>query len=522
MQHRFPWIIALCTAIILAALALTSFFAAPEGYRWLGDGVHNSSDIAVYLSYLQQGADGHVLLTDLFAVEPHARRFDPVWSLLGLIARSGVHLIALHEIARIGFAVMLIFALWLAARDMEREEKNARLVLLLLVGGVATGWIYSIWLGMRGLWTPMTYAAPDIVTEFAIGPILFGGAHAIFSLALLVTSIRLLWNGITKAHRRHALLGMLAGITLLSFHPYFSALLGTIGILAGIRSTDKRRSFFFLASIGIAFCLPLLYYVWLLLDPVFGAHHLSANILPLAPLPVWLLTLFPFIVASVWMWRTKRLPRTFTWTHAWLLALIILLVFLPVPWKRKLTEGAIVPLVLLTMPAWIAIRDWILSQPSKLLRTIIAGLVLLAAFLGPLHLVTSHVAWIHSSSKRDIFFRPNALFEAAAFIQQSTTDDAILLSDVPWTNVWLPALTGHRVWIGHDHETPDFQTKRALYQELLETTDVDRIREILRDTHITHLLLTDETETARIVPAIEDKWTRVFSTGSVSIWMPIY
>lgn len=516
-QHRTPWILAGIITLILAGLGAISFLATPEGFRWLGDGVHNSSDIAVYLSYLRQGADGHVLLSDLYAVEEHARRFDPVWSLLGVIARSGIDLVLLHESARIVFAIILVFALWFAARDTEQPD-DAPLALILMTGGVGMGWIYSVWLGMTGKWTPTTYAAPDIVTEFAVWPILLGGAHAILSLALLVTTIRHLWSGIRESKTKRTLLGGLAGIVLLSFHPYFAVLLGGIGIAAWLASTTKRSSFYHLASVGSALVLPLLYYVWLIRDPVFGAHHLSDNILPLAPLGVWMLTLFPFLIALIWMWRRNHLPRRMTWAHAWLIVLVILLIALPVPWKRKLTEGAIIPLVLLTMPAWRAVRSWIGTQEPMWIRRLMTGLLIFAAWLGPLHLVTSHLVWIGNPIHRDVFYRPVELFEASRFLRTTTDKNAILLSDNRWTNVWLPSLTGRRVWIGHDHETPDFSTKRVIYNEFLTTTDEERIRSILQEADITHLLLTTSSSRAHILPAISEEWTPVFEAGTVSIW----
>lgn len=519
-MHRFPWITLCCTILLLAALAVLSALAAPTGFRWLGDGIHNSSDVAVYLSYLRQGADHHLFLSDLYAVEPHAPRFDPVWSTLGVIARSGIDLVTLHELARLCFAAILIIALWRVATDHMKRDEDARLALLLLLGGISTGWLYSIWLGLAGAWAPTTYAAPDIVTEFAIGPILLGGAHAALSLALLLTAIRGIWDGVTASHKKRAMVGALAGTALLSFHPYFAPLLAGIGILAWVRSTHRRRSFIFLAVIGIVFLVPVGYYLWLLRDPVFGPHHLSANILPLAPLSAWIITLAPFLLAGLWMWRTRTLPRSFSWPHAWLIILLVLLIALPVPWKRKLTEGALVPIILLTMPAWLALRDWVRASPSNILRPLMSGILLFCAFLGPFHLVTSHLVWIASPLHREVFFRPDTLFAAANFVRHTSSDDAILLADVPWTNTWLPALTGRRVWIGHDHETPAFLQKRALYHELLETADAERVRNILRDARITHLIVTDEIQARRIVPAIEHEWTRVFSEGTVSIWIP--
>ncbi|MEO5927871.1 MAG: hypothetical protein ABIO72_04075 [Patescibacteria group bacterium] len=524
---KFPSIIAISIAVSLSLLAALSFWSAPSGTRWLGGGIHNSSDVAVYLSYLKQGADGHVLVHDLYAIEPNAARFDAVWSILGLVARADVDPVIVHEAARALFAMFLIGALWLAAKQQTISLRDSKLALLLTLGGVATGWLYSIWLGAKGLWTPTTYAAPDIVTEFAIGPILMGGAHAILSLALLVTTLRLTWNGIQERNWRFLLLGTAAGVVLLSFHPYFVPLLALVELAAlmGRRAGAPRpyaewiRERIWLVVVsGACYVPPIAYYLWLIRDPVFGEHHLQDNILPLAPWYVWILTLLPFIVAAIWMWRTKHLPKKHDWTHAWIFAAVVLLIFLPVPWKRKLTEGLAVPLVLITLPAWLAVRDWITTQQPVWMRRLLATLLLIAAWFGPIHLVVSHVVWISTPKEQAYFYQPLGLFEAARFLHNDATPMDVLLSDDRWVNTWIPALTGHTVWIGHDHETPHFAEKRDLYHAFLDETDPIEKQKLLAQIPVTYLILTTDTGRTTISPILGPEWTRVFAGGNVDVW----
>lgn len=503
-------------ATVFVGLAALAWFDAPAGTRWLGDGIHNSSDIAVYLSYLRQGADGHVLLSDLFAVEPHRARFDAAWSTLGLVARTGLDPVAIHETARILFIFILVFSLWAAARSTWHDDANARLAVLLALGGVGTGWIYSVWLGARGLWTPQTYAAPDIVTEFAIGPVLFGGAHMILSIALLVTCLRLIWNGIRSGTWRATIAGALSGTILLSFHPYFAPLLATVGLFATV---TRRRNFFHLLAAGGIMLPPVLYYAWLLTDPVFGAHHLVANVLPLNAPAVWLLTLAPFLAAFAWMWRVKRLPKKLDWASAWILAATLLLLFLPVPWKRKLTEGLIVPIVFLTMPAWIAIRDWTRAQRPRAMGVLLSGLLIFGAWLGPVHLLLSHIVWIEKADAAHFFYQPTELFDIAETLHDEH-GDLVLLSDDRWVNVWLPALTGKRVWIGHDHETPDFDAKRILFHALLETSDPMTAQRILREAGVTRFITTSDANAERFRALLGSAWTIGDRRGGIAVWTP--
>ena len=137
---KFPLLLGCFLIAVEAGFAIFLTAAAPPGERWLGDTLQNSSDVAVYLSYLRQGADGHILLGNLFAVEPHARRFDLVWSSLGLIARTGIPLVFLHELARWVFTLLLAFAVYGAARHIAPNERHARLAPLLGLEGVGAGW----------------------------------------------------------------------------------------------------------------------------------------------------------------------------------------------------------------------------------------------------------------------------------------------------------------------------------------------------------------------------------------------
>lgn len=520
-MKRFPLIVGALLASVFIGLALLGYRSAPDGTRWLGDGIHNSSDVAVYFSYLRQGADGHTLLSDLFAVEPHRLRFDAVWSTLGLVARTGVNPIVIHEAARAIFILLLVVALWYAARSQEKDDRDANLATLLALGGISTGWIYSIWLGANNLWTPQTYAAPDVVTEFAVGPVLFGGAHMILSVALLITCLRLLWDGITMDQRQKTLFGALAGAALLSFHPYFAPLVGLMGLLAFAsrwkEAAARRERFASLALAGILTLPPVAYALYLLTDPVFGTHHLVDNLLPLNTPLVWLITLAPFIIAFVWMWRTNHLPKKFDWPSAWLLAVILLLIFLPVPWKRKLTEGLLIPLVFLTMPAWRAVREWLREQRPRPMRIFLTALFLLAAWLGPLHLIVSQLTWFEKKDAQHFFYQPHSLFEVAEYLH-TQKDHPILLSDDRWVNLWLPALSGQRVWIGHDHETPHFKSKREVYQKLLATTDSKEAQGILEAIGVTHFITTDQKSQARFADLLSPKWTIDFQRDEDAVW----
>lgn len=489
-----------------ALLAVLLFFSAPSGMRWLGDTMQNSSDVAVYLSYLTQGASGRTLLKNLFAVESHAARFDLIWSSLGVIARSGIPPVVIHEAARWAFSAILVLAIYFAAREITAKEKDARLATLLAIGGVGAGWLYSVWLGSLGLWTPDTYAAADVVTEFSVAPTLLGGAHMILSMALLITGLRKLWDDrVTPAL-------LIAWSILLAFHPYFVPFY----ILATILAIGWRKKL----VIGHWFLvIPLLpaalIYAPLAFDPVFRTHHLVVNDLPLAPLASWFATLLPFALALAWRVK-KRIaisPRE-RWLVAWIVSALACLL-LPIPWKRKYTEGLGVALVFLTLPAWLAARDWAIAERSRLAKVATGSALFLAAFFTPLHLLASHLAWIGDPARQKWFYQPTAVFEAWTFLRNASTS-RVILSDDRWVNIWTPAYSGRTVWVAHDHETPDYLRKRDAWKRLVATEDATEARNILDDAGVTEFIATSAASRERF--ARLTGWKIVFEKDDVAVF----
>lgn len=519
MNNRFPLLFGIAVVGSEMLLALLMWHSAPPGTRWLGDTMQNSSDAAVYLSYLRQGADGHVLLKNLYAVEPHALRFDAVWSTLGQAARIFPPIVV-QEGARAVFTLLLAFAVFFVARSLTESHRDARLATLLAFGGVGAGWLYSIWLGANGLWSPQSYAAPDVVTEFSIAPVLLGGVHMILSLALLVTALRFGWKIGQAKQTKHLRIAASCIAFLFLFHPYFAPLIAIffcVSLLLNRKRLHLSALQMHAALLAASIVPAAIIYVPLLQDPVFRTHHLETNMLPLAPWPAMLATFLPFIAAFVWRFRRRvRIQENEQWLFAWILAVAVCLL-LPFPWKRKLTEGLGVALVLLTLPAWFAIRGWIQKGRVRIVSLLTGGALLLAACFTPLHLFVSHLRWIERSSEQHWFYQPNDVFSAWSFLHAHTPPTSVVTSDDAWVNLWIPSYAGRTTWVAHDHETPDYAKKLSDWKRLMTTDDPIEARGILATNNITHLLLTTPLSLERFKRLLGDTWTTAFHEGDAAI-----
>ncbi len=489
-------------------------YGEPAGTRWLGDTLQNSGDAAVYLAYIRQGS---WLLANPFAVEPHALRFDLIWSSLSMIhAWTRLPPVLIHEAARWLATIALAFSIHAAARSVAKDEREARFASLLAAGGIGLGWLYSAAIGAANQWTLKTDGAPDIVSEFSVAPNLLGGAHLILSVALLLYVMRGIWD-IHDDARRRIWPVMLAVLALTSFHPYFIPLVVAVIFVAWtkrLRDAAHHRGALARPLLLALSLLPsLAYYLWLFTDQFFRQHQLETNYLPLASWDRWIFVLLPSVLALAWIAlqhdRRRLFLKNSRWCVAWLAAAAVLALFLPVPWSRKLTEGLMIPLVFITLPFWSALVG---SLPRLARNLLMAGLIGAA----PLHLFASQVAWLEYPEHARWFNRPAAVFRAWSFLE--TRPGAVIVSDDAWTNVWTPAWTGRRAWVGHNHETPDYKNKVAIWKELFTARERDSVRFTLQTIPVTDILLTSQASGKRMLEMTEGEgWDKVFEDGEVMV-----
>ncbi|MFZ2804483.1 MAG: hypothetical protein WA001_04625 [Patescibacteria group bacterium] len=519
---RWRFLLLFALAIVAAEMMIAglSVAGAPAGTHWLGDTIENASDVAVYLSNIRQGADGNILLKNLYAIEPAARRFDLFWSALGLLARTGASPILIHETARWICTILLVFAVFFAARSLTTSDNEAKLATVLAFAGVSLGWIKSIWLALAHMISVTTPAAPDVSTEFSIPPTLLGGAHIILSMALLMTTLWLAWRAFERQTMRDAWLSAAALGILVCFHPYFVPLFACYFVIllavfarkAPIKTLAKLILPFVVCALpSIAIYLPLAF------DPVFREHHLVDNILPLASWRTWLLVLAPFIAAFGWrIWKKKEITPRERWVFAWIAAALIAM-FFPFPWKRKLTEGLDVALIFATLPAWVALWNAIKS-PSRIQTWANHAMFLMVAAFVPFQLLTTELAWLSNPTQQGFFYQSTGVFATWKFIHDKTPQDSVVVTDDMWANIWTPAETDRTVFIGHAQETPGYNSKYAAWLEFDTTDDSKTANEMLDGMHASTLLTTSTSSSAHYKSLLNASWQPVFTSGQATVF----
>jgi len=360
--------------------------------------------------------------------------------------------------------------------------------------------------------------SPDLDSEFAIAPMLLGGPHILLSMALQITAIRFIWTGVRGNDIGQASLGGLAAALLASFHPYFIPLIGLVCSMACLHpnvSVDFGKRLRSAAAALAPSLVPVAYYVWLMADPSFK-HWSQSNVLPLQPVHVWAITLSPLILAAVWITcsRTRTRwsgPKRPDWAVAWIVAALICLL-LPFPWARKYTQALLSMGVLLTQPAWLKFRDWTKTQ-TRMLRCMLA----FACCFPFLFLLKQETAYLADQKWNGNFYQTDSVFKAWSLMKQDRSPALAMATD-PGINIWTPTYSGHGVWIGHPHATPDYANRKKEFESWLAGNDAKSYNEFLNRRNVKYLLSYPAEKTDRADKLLDNTWARLVDGQGVGLW----
>jgi len=522
-EWRFAFVLGCLMIAFEIAITALIINGTPDGYRWLGATIFNTGDVPVYLNYLAQAKDSF-LLYNLYNNLPQIPRFDLFWSLGGILVRLGLTPLWAHEILRWICTMVLALAVYATARAMTRNGRQARIASLLMVSGLSTGWLYDLWMGLNKQWTPTSLATADLASEFAIAPVLLGGAHMIISIALQLLAARWIWEVISQDRKTRLWPVSLILFALSLFHPYFIPLFGLIALLAfglSLKTDPWTKSAWSFLCISVSMLPGAAYYLWLVLnDSAFRVHHLQDNRLPLDPWYFWLIMLLPFVLAVIFFIE-RKIPEAYypekrpTWIWVWLASAVICML-LPFPWMRKYTQALLPALVMLTLPFWLMLADRLWTK--RVIWPLKICLLLLLAFPF-LHLLQSQAFMVVDPYWQRNFYRPESLFHAWDYIRRNPLPDSLTITTDLWSSHWTPTYTLRRTWIGHLHETPDFAGRIGPYREWSQTQDQAIFRSYLTSTPVTHVIATTAADAERVARLMDrQSWMPVLEEAGAAVW----
>jgi len=456
-EWRWP---ALFAAIFMLATCLPyllGLFLRQPGWYYSGF-LTNPDDHNVYLSYIRQARDGYVFFADQFTSEPQpARVINLLWLALGIFARvTHLALPIVYHIARVIAGWLLLMAIyWLAAQAIQTVS-GRRLALILTATASGFGWLFDV---QGGQPHPIDYG-PGLVMPEAITflTLLLNPLFAL-SMFLIIATFGLAAHASATGSVRAAALAGLAALVLGNIHSY--DLIPVAVIIAGyvivqvLTRRARRSALLLVALIGLMATPAVLYQYWL---GTIGDMTIIAKLVgpPAQSPPARWFALglgLPLILAVIGAARSAAKANDALRLLIIWLVLGFALVFIPVPFNRKLAEGLHIPVCIL---AAVAMGPLFTSVPR---RAVVAAAALVAICLpsNALYLRRAANDLVENNRAYVGNLMPPLYLDPDQYAALSSLSGKASRSDVLLANTFLsnyaPSIAGCRVYLGHWSET---------------------------------------------------------------------
>lgn len=452
MRRRF-WPVVFVVTVLAALPYLTAWAMTPPGYRYAGIN-YNTLDAATYLAKMRLGWLGEWRFRLMFTPEAQQGAYLNLYYIfLGHVARiSGLPVVVVLHLARLGGGVLLMAVLWTLCRRLARHDKPSCWGFWFAMAGGGIGWALP-WIKQNtvDLWVPEAYGFYSILVN----------AHFAVAQALMV--LILLWTdawAFAPARPRHALpLLVLTTVTLSVVQPFGLVTVAlTWGFLLIARSIAQRRILWgpgvFLGVVGAAGALYPLYAVWATAaDPILAGWS-AQNITPSPPWWNWAIgygLLLPFAVLG-FVVIVRNHAGSDVLLPFWILATLVGIA-LPITLQRRLSLGLSLPLGLLAGQGW----ETLLARIPRR-RFLANGVMLVLTAVTPLLLVAGGVFGVDLLHLHDLIYVSAGEFTAGKIWLDHSLHDVFL--STPTRGALLPWIVGQQVVVGHPMETVDY-TRRA-------------------------------------------------------------
>lgn len=506
-EWQWPVIVALVIMALTCLPYLFGMYITPPGVEYTGI-LYNAPDQAVYLAYMRQAHDGHLLFTDQFTTEPQRPWFFHILFLkLGLLSRfTGLSLIAVFHLARCVSGAMLLVSLYLLGAQFLTSLRARRFFILFAAFASGLGWLYMLLMSPTGNQPhPPDFGPgvimPEIVTflTLLVNP-LFCAAVTLLILVILLTVLAI-------EHRswKLALIAGILGMALANIHSYDMIPLAVTIVLYLIARAVLNRRFVWqewalALLVGAPSFIPLIYQSHLYSSlPVFRLKAEVATLSP--PLLHYLLAMgIPLVLAlpgAFIAFKRSRKAAIFMLPLIWF-AVAFACSYLPFPFQRKMAEGMQIPVCLL---ATIFISHHLLDTEKWQFRYRMLTTAILIAICFPsnaffLSKVTNDLLTLGQDNTRyllpPLYLRSD---QTAALDwlnrQQMRDDEAVLCNSM--LGAYVPARTGARTYVGHWAETLDYPRKLQAFAAFLRgTMPNDQRIELLRNQRIRYIVIGPE------------------------------
>lgn len=474
-------------------------WAQRHGWEWNGRSFLAPGDYAVYLSYIAQAKQGHLLMQNAATTEALVPVLNIGWLLVGWLAKllwltPNVAFIVARALLVFPFAAVAYLTVAYVFTDVR--SRVTAFTLFMLGGGM-------------GLWPAPFMGSPQVVDGIYNWPIdlwvaeanAFTSAiyspHFTASWTFLLLALFLLLIAYETGRSRYGVYAGLSALALFQFHPFHAPTLWAVGFTAvvALTLTDRFRARQWLAYVWfVLVSLPAVAYHYWLTHWTANAEFMLHNNVNLTPaLPFVIVGLGAVSVLAVVGWYAERRKRTATMSRTALLFFAtwaltqLALCYSPLVFQRRLLEGLQFPLVMLSLPALVLIgRHRVFNGPLRPLAITLAGVLIFlpSSFSGVVRNLEASSA--PSVPALSFFGRDEA--DMLAWIRKNTPEDAVIMSSGSLGNDVMG--WGERyTYVAHLMNTVDMQTKLYLVRDFFHSMHDDARKMFVKANGIDYVLV---------------------------------
>ncbi len=508
--------------LVLSNLYIFSGMIFPkEGMVFMGRHVINEQDTYTYVAFLEQAKQGEVLFENLYTSDPQDRTLlRPSYLVLGNLARVlDISSIAAYHLGRVIFSVVFFCVLYYFLGYFFHTAKRRLLAFTVVLTSTGLGFLLgAFWPQSSDLWIPesITFLSLQEAPHFSLSQTL-----------MLLSFIFLLKGWVTKT-KKYFVFSAIPLLFLGFEHPYNLFVSMFTIVFLGVYLCSTKRISRNLAVLGIGSTLVgsvlgnlyQIYELWR--NPIFRSWAFPSD----SPIPRDYIVGFGCILVFAALGleaflRQKKTPQLLI--LAWFASSSILL-YAPVYFQRRMSEGIHIPLAILAAEGIIITSVFLsrlmLQKAQKAALYSLAILFVIVLSIGIFRNVQRDITTIASDQQNTYFYHLlTQEVEAMQYISNNSQRDDVILTNWFYGNM-LPGVTGRKVYIGHKAQTNQFDQKVEAVNKFLLNENTQAAYKFLKDNNIKYVYIGKNDSLLRygFKPQQKPYLKKVFDQGEAKVY----
>jgi hypothetical protein len=522
--QEWRWLIVLSvTLTLIAFLPLVWLaFAGDPDWQFMGM-LHNYLDGGSYLSKMQLGMQGQLLVTFQHTPEPHnGALIQTLYPLMGYIAQlTNTQPLVIFHLSRAAASLFMYAAIYQLGATIWTRVETRRSFFLFAALGSGMGWLFA---PLSGLTTFPDLVLPEAFPFYST----LMNVHfplAIACLAILAAQFIVIFR--PGAVDDPALnmgwmvtAGLSAALAFLypqALVPFAGAVLIFVGIIYGRDRHIPARILRYPIAL-IAPAIPMALYILMVVGANPVMQEWNRQNVTAAP-PPWVFAIGFAIPLTIGLPAIIRAARRFErdgdrFMLLWLVCIVIC-VYLPTNIQRRFAVAIMLPLAYFAARAWC---DYWTPKIRARWRPIVRTMLHVTMAISPILVLFLPVLPLVSGNSQQALgvVIPRDYSMALSWIREHHSETGSVLA-APVIGAWIPGWAGMPVVYGHPYETLDASAKlAALQQWYAGSADCADLLEQFNVRYVFYGSLEAQLGSAPCLSSLE--W--VTQIGSVGIYTP--